>query len=319
MSTRVSEPTPCSSNPTGVCRHDHPLHAATSRTRRATARPATARSRRQRPPGPLRSPEPHPRKVEEAAEDRRAADAPDRDHRNHRRVPPPGHDGPRPVSDGCRPPARRGGWPPPGPMAERPLMRDHPEKEAQRRRDDRGCAARSASAAGDRSIAHTRHRGRSAARVMAIQPDPVPTSSTLASLGNGRSRAVSTTNSVSGRGTSTAGLTSKSRPQNGQVPVRWWAGSPAARRSSQTLVPAFDLRRDLALGMEPQGDLVDPPRGGQQPRRLPPWIGNPLPRREQCGTRSKSLLDGHRSDSIRIDFEFRISDFADSCSRPYSR
>ncbi len=66
-----------------------------------------------------------------------------------------------------------------------------------------------------------------------MQPDPVPTSRTRAFEASGSASATSITISVSGRGTRTAGLTSKSRPQKRQVPLRWWAGSPAALRSSQ--------------------------------------------------------------------------------------
>ena len=52
----------------------------------------------------------------------------------------------------------------------------------------------------------------SAARVKAMQPEPVPTSSMSAAFGLRRSSASSTNSSVSGRGINTAGLTMKSRP-----------------------------------------------------------------------------------------------------------
>ena len=37
-----------------------------------------------------------------------------------------------------------------------------------------------------------------------------------------------------------------------------------------------DLRRNLALGMEPQRDLVNTPSSRQEPSRLPPRIWYPL-------------------------------------------
>jgi hypothetical protein len=42
-------------------------------------------------------------------------------------------------------------------------------------------------------------------------------------------------------------------------------------------VAPLDLLRNLTLGVEAQGDLLDPPRRGQQPRRLALRIGNPFP------------------------------------------
>jgi hypothetical protein len=58
-------------------------------------------------------------------------------------------------------------------------------------------------------------------------------------------------------------------------------------------VPLFGLRRDLALGMEPQGDFLDPPRSSQQPRRLPPRIRKPFPPWKRRGPPCKCLRDGH--------------------------
>ena len=89
-----------------------------------------------------------------------------------------------------------------------------------------------ASAASDRSVAVTRLPGSSSASVTARHPDPVPTSSTRGRAASESATARSTISSVSGRGISTSGVTASSRPQNGQLPTMWWAGSPAPRRAS---------------------------------------------------------------------------------------
>ena len=77
-----------------------------------------------------------------------------------------------------------------------------------------------------------------------MHPDPVPTSAMrngglgapvfmliLMPRAPSRSSATSITCSVSGRGISTAGVTSNSSPQNSCLPVRYCVGSPAARRA----------------------------------------------------------------------------------------
>ncbi len=94
-------------------------------------------------------------------------------------------------------------------------------------------------AAAETSVATTRACGNSCASATARQPEPVPTSAIAqrccerAIAHCSFAKATSMTCSVSGRGISTSGVTSNSRPQNSCRPVRYWVGSPAARRSSR--------------------------------------------------------------------------------------
>ena len=77
------------------------------------------------------------------------------------------------------------------------------------------------SASMDTSVATTSACGHSHASVTARQPDPVPASTMCSALviGAGWSaRAVSTIDSVSGRGVSTSRVTRKERPQNSRAP-----------------------------------------------------------------------------------------------------
>ena len=73
--------------------------------------------------------------------------------------------------------------------------------------------AATSSAVADTSVATTRHDGASHANVTAMLPEPVPRSATSAAgCAASSGSAASMMCSVSGRGISTAGLTSKSRP-----------------------------------------------------------------------------------------------------------
>jgi hypothetical protein len=77
-----------------------------------------------------------------------------------------------------------------------------------------------ASAAEEESDAVMRHAGRSTASAIAIAPDPVPRSAIRASADVTSSSTRSTNSSVSGRGTSTPSLTSRSSDQNSRRPRR---------------------------------------------------------------------------------------------------
>ena len=81
-----------------------------------------------------------------------------------------------------------------------------------------------ASASRETSLAMTRRWGSSCASAAPRHPLPVPMSSTTAgdagrAWASSHACAASTTSSVSGRGMSTAGVTSKSSPQNSRRPV----------------------------------------------------------------------------------------------------
>ncbi len=91
-------------------------------------------------------------------------------------------------------------------------------------------AAATPSAAGETSTPVIRARGRSEAIARAMAPLPVPRSSTDArrSRGQALQRQVRPETSVSGRGTSTAGVTSSSSDQNSRVPGQ--VGDRRARR-----------------------------------------------------------------------------------------
>ena len=81
--------------------------------------------------------------------------------------------------------------------------------------------------------------GSSRASVMPMQPVPVPRSAKRTSLCPSHSRStISSSSSVSGRGMSVCGLTSKSRPKNSRRPVMWASGSPAQRRAVRARMAA---------------------------------------------------------------------------------
>jgi hypothetical protein len=55
-------------------------------------------------------------------------------------------------------------------------------------------------------------------------------------------------------------------------------GGLASRPSPEPVsISLFGHRRHLAFGVELERDLLHPPGGGQQPRGLAPWIGDPFP------------------------------------------
>src|SRR2546430_14636120 len=77
-----------------------------------------------------------------------------------------------------------------------------------------------------------------------MQPLPVPTSATRSGTCESRARSTArcTSTSVSGFGTSTSGVTSKSRPMNSLWPTRYATGSPLAPRDEGS------ISAELALG-----------------------------------------------------------------------
>ena len=79
----------------------------------------------------------------------------------------------------------------------------------------------------------------SCASATAMQPEPVPISATrkfsLPSLLSEPLERTSTTCSVSGRGISTAGVTSNSSPQNSCLPVKYCVGTPLARCATSSI------------------------------------------------------------------------------------
>ena len=94
-----------------------------------------------------------------------------------------------------------------------------------------------------------------------MQPLPVPRSSTR--VQNGTSSASSTSSSVSGRGSSTSGVTLKSRPQNARRPMIFATGSRAARRATSAKNRVGVADRLGQHQRHPAG--VDRQRMGQQP------------------------------------------------------
>ena len=91
------------------------------------------------------------------------------------------------------------------------------------------CATAMASA--ETSVAVTAQSPRSRLMASAMAPEPVPRSSTRA-FGESRRSASSTSNSVSGRGISTAGDTPSVRVQNSRRPVMYATGVPPRYCSS---------------------------------------------------------------------------------------
>ena len=81
------------------------------------------------------------------------------------------------------------------------------------------------------------------------------------------------------------------------------AGLPSFEPRPESLL---DLGRNIALGMNPEGGLVNAPRSRQQPQCLPPRIGNALPDGQDLCSQLKGLDDGHDAIQGR-NFEFRIS------------
>ena len=89
-------------------------------------------------------------------------------------------------------------------------------------------------APGEMSVATTRAAGTSAARVTAIAPLPVPTSSARGRAAGERRRAAtarSASPSVSGRGMSVSGESRNSLPKKSQAPRTYCSGSPPPRRA----------------------------------------------------------------------------------------
>ncbi len=104
-------------------------------------------------------------------------------------------------------------------------------------------------APGEMSVATTRAPGTSAARVTAIAPLPVPTSSARGRAAGERRRAAtarSASPSVSGRGMSVSGESRNSLPKKSQAPRTYWSGSPADAARDQREEPlrsVADVRR----------------------------------------------------------------------------
>ena len=89
------------------------------------------------------------------------------------------------------------------------------------------------SASSDVSVATIATAARSCAIDTATQPLPVQTSAMSGAASRGISAsASSTSSSVSGRGISTAGVTSNRSPQNSSCPTMYANGSCATRRST---------------------------------------------------------------------------------------
>jgi len=146
---------------------------------------------------------------------------------------------------------------PPHFKAEYASQRTKSTREATPRRSAFPRAARRAPA--ETSVATTRAHGTSAARVTAIAPLPVPTSSASEGAGPFRRRtaiARSASPSVSGRGIRVSRFNRNSLPQKSHAPRTYWSGSPAAlrarrvpRRSAASPVSSSPRRNSRPWGM----------------------------------------------------------------------